>query len=169
MTMNKGTRLAIEGTVDGDTYDVPQGAGYGVTTQVTVEGTPGEKAIMDGIWDSILGAGDRPVYVKATLTWAGHEWPWTKVISKFDVEYQAVHMAEGSILAGLGVLIITLLPLMLEFIFIILKAVAITYVILKALDVAEWLAKEGPAVVAAAGIGAGVVILALILLGGDNK
>jgi len=168
--MNKGTKLAIEGTVDGDTYDVPKGSGYGVTTQITAEGTPGEKATMDGIWDSILAAGDRPVYVKVTLTWAGHEWPWAKVISKFDVEYQAVHMAEGSILAGLGVLIITLLPLMIEFIFIILKAVAITYVVLKAIDLAEWLAEQGPAVVAAAGIGAGAMILgALILLGGDNK
>jgi len=169
--MNKGTKLAIEGTVDGDTYDVPKGAGYGVTTQVTAEGTPGEKAVMEGIWDSIEGAGDRPVYVKVTLTWAGHEWPWVKVISKFDVEYQAVHMAEGSILAGLGVLIITLLPLMLEFIFIILKVIAITYVVLKALDVAEWLAEQDPAVVAAGfGVGAGAVVLAyLFLRGGDKK
>ena len=169
MTINKGTKLGVEGTVDGDTYDVPKGSGYGVTTQVTVEGTPGEKAMMDSIWDSILAAGDRPVYVKTTLTWAGHEWPWTKVISKFEVEYQAVHMAEGSILAALGVLIITLIPLVAQFIFILLKVAAITYVVLKAIDVAEWLAEEGPAVVAAAGIGAGAVILALILMGGDKK
>ena len=168
--MYKGTKLGIVGTVDGTTYDVPKGAGYGVTTQVTAEGTPGEKAVMDGIWDSIEGAGDRPVYVKVTLTWAGHEYPWTKVISKFDIEYQAVHMAEGSILAGLGVLIITLLPLMIEFIFIILKAIAITYVILKAIDVAEWIADQDPAAVVAAAAGAGVLLLgALILLGGDNK
>jgi len=169
MTMYKGTKLGIVGTVDGDTYDIPKGAGYGVVTEVTMEGTPGEKAIMDGIWDSIVGAGDRPVYVKATLTWAGHEWPWPKVISKFDVEYQAVHMAEGSILAALGVLIITLLPLVVEFIFILLKVIAITYVVLKAIDVAKWIADQDPAAVAA-GVGAGLVILAAFLLfGGDKK
>lgn len=167
--MNKGTKLGIVGTVDGDTYDIPKGAGYGVVTEVTVEGTPGEKAMMDGVWDSIIGAGDRPVYVKTTLTWAGHEWPWAKVISKFDVEYQAVHMAEGSILAGLGVLILTLLPLVVEFIFILLKAVAITYVVLKAIDVAKWIAAQDPAAIGA-GIGAGVfLILALLLFGGDKK
>lgn len=169
MTMNKGTKLGVVGTVDGDTYDIPKGAGYGVMTEVTVEGTPGEKAMMEGIWDSIEGSGDRPVYVKTTLTWAGHEWPWSKVISKFDVEYQAVHMAEGSVLAAVAALIITLLPLVVEFIFILLKVIAITYVVLKAIEVAKWIAEQGPAVVAA-GVGAGVVLLgALILMGGDKK
>jgi len=171
MTMNKGTKLGVVGTVDGAVYDVPKGAGYGMTTELTIEGTPGEKAMMDSIWDSILAAGDRPVYVRTTLTWAGHEWPWAQVISKFDVEYQAVHVAEGSILAALGVLIITLIPLVAEFIFILLKVIAITYVVLKAIDVAEWIAEQDPAVIGVGvGAGLGVVLLgALILLGGDKK
>jgi len=171
MTVNKGTRLGVEGSVDGDTYDVPQGAGYGVTTEVTVEGTPGEKAMMESIWDSILAAGDRPVYVKTTLTWAGHEWPWSNVISKFEVEYQAVHMAEGSILGALGILIITLIPLVASFIFILLKVAVITYVVLKVIDVAKWLAEQDPtAPAAAAGFGLGAaLILGLIVLGRDKK
>jgi len=166
--MNRGTKLGVEGTVDGDTYDIPKGAGYGITTQVTIEGTPGEKATMDGVWDSIEEAGDLPVYVRATLTRVGREWPWTKVVSKYDIEYQAVHMAEGSILAGLGALIITLLPLVLEFIYIILVSVAITYVILNVKAVAQWLASLDPRVVAA-GVGVGVVLLVALMLMGDEK
>ena len=165
--MTRGTLLGVEGTVDGVTYDVQKGAGYGVTTEITAEGTPGEKAVMDSVWESIEAAGDLPVYVSTTLTWAGHEWPWTKVISKFDISYQAVHLAEGSTLLAVATLIIALLPLVAEFIFIILKAIAITYVVLKAIDVAEWIADQDPAAI---GVGMGAVVLAgLILLGGDEK
>jgi len=165
--MNRGTLLGVEGAVNAD-YDVPKGAGYGVKTELTLEGTPDSKSVMDSVWASIEEAGDLPVYVEVRLTYAGHEWPWTEVVSKFDVEYQAVHMAEGSTLLAIAVLIINLLPLVAEFIFILLKLAVVAYLVLKAIDVAEWLAAQGPAVVA--GIGAGIVIVAgLILLGGDKK
>ena len=166
----KGTKLGVEATVDGETYDLTKGVGYGVTTEVTVEGTPGEEEMMKSLWDSITAAGDIPVYVRTTLTWSGHEWPWTKTISKFDVEYQAVHFAEGSILAAVGVLIITLIPIVAEFIFILLQAVAITYVIIKAKDVAEWLAEQDPtATAAAAGAGLGAALLVGFIVLGGNK
>lgn len=168
--MNKGTLLDIEGTVDGDVYDIPKRAGYGITTEITVEGTPGEKTIMDGVWNSIKEAGDIPVYVKATLTWAGHEWPWMKVISKFNIEYQAIHMAKGTILGALAAWTLLNLATVGAFILILLKVAIVVFVLLKADQVIQWLTEQGPAATVGVSLGAGAVIIAgLILLGGDKK
>lgn len=167
MTMIRGTLLAIEAEVP-ETYDVGKGTGYMVKKQLTVEGSPGEAVIRDGIWEAIKEAGDLPVYVKVTLTWAGHEWPWTKVISKFDVEYQAVHMAEGSLLVTIAAVILYALPYVAGILLVLLAWVVVRYFMLKIDAVAKWIDEHGPEV--ATGLGAGVVILAgLILLSGDKK
>ena len=167
--MNKGTKLDVVGTVS-DGYDIPKGAGYGTTSQLTIEGTPGEKVVMDGVWKSIEEAGDLPVYVRVTLTWAGHEWPWTKVVSKYDIEYQAVHMAEGTFLGALAAWTLLNLATVGAFIWVLLKVAVVAFVLLKVSQVVQWLIDQdlGPAV--GVGLGAGAVILAgLILLGGDKK
>ncbi len=166
--MTRGTLLGVEGTVDGGTYDVPQGSGYAVANRITVEGLPGEKVVLDGLWDSIEEAGDLPVYAKVTLTWAGHEWPWTKDVSKFDVDYQAVHMAEGSILVTIAGLIMYALPYLASILLVLLGWDIWTTFKLKQEDVGNWLDQYGGVI--GAGIGAGAVILVgLMLLGGDKK
>ncbi len=169
MTTSSGTLLGVEGSVPG-TYDVGKGQGYQVEESMTIDGTPTEESVKDSVWAAIEEAGDLPVYVQVRLTYAGHDWPWTDVISKFDVKYQAVHLAEGTTLLAIGALIWALLPLVAEFIFIILQAVAITWAVLKAIDVAEWFAEQDPTVPAlAAGAGLGIVLVAAVVLLGGNK
>jgi len=167
MTVTRGSLLPVEAVVP-ESYDVGQKQGYMVKKELTVDGTPGEAVIRDGIWEAIKAAGDLPVYVKVTLTWAGHEWPWSKDVSKFDVEYQAVHMAEGSILVTIAAVILYALPYVASILLVLLGWVIVRYSIMKTEAVAKWIEEHGPEV--AAGMGAGVVILAgLILLGGDDK
>lgn len=169
MTMTRGTMLGVESTVDGESYDVPHGAGYGIATQITVDGAPGEQVMMDSVWDGIEEAGELPVYVKTRLTYSGHEWPWTEIVSKFDVEYQAVHMAEGSILAAVAVLMWTLIPLVAEFIFVLLTVFVTTYVVLKAIDIAKWL-KDQDLLAPAVGIGLGTaLVIGFVVLGGNKR
>ena len=167
MTVSRGTLLAVEQAVP-ETYDVGKGVGYMVQKSITVEGTPTEQIIRDGFWEAIKKVGDLPVYVKATLTYAGREWPWAQVVSKFDVEYQAVHMAEGSVLMTICAVIVVVLPVVTKFLLVLLGIGVATYMILKTEDVGNWLDEQGPAV--GVGVGAGVILLAgLILLGGDKK
>lgn len=166
MTLTRGSLLPVE-TVVADSYDVAQGQGYMVKKTITVEGTPGEAIIREGIWDAIKTAGDLPVYVKVTLTWAGHLWPWSKDVSKFDVEYQAVHVAEGSILVTIASVILYALPYVAKVLLVLLGFVVVNYLILKTEAVADWIDEQGPAV--AGGLGAGVIIVAaLILLSGEK-
>lgn len=165
--ITKGTQLEVDYMVTGD-HDITKRQGYQIEETVTVDGTPTEASVRDGVWLAIEEAGDLPVYVEAKLTFSGHLWPWSKVVSRFDVKYQAVHMAEGTALVAIGALIWTLLPLVAEFIFILLSAFAVTYLVLEAKGVAEWLAEQGPA--AAVGLGIGTVLVAgLVLFGGDRK
>jgi len=167
MTVTRGSLLAVEAVVP-ETYDVGKGAGYMVKKKITVEGTPGEAVIREGIWEAIKAAGDLPVYVRVELTWAGHEWPWSKDVSKFDVEYQAVHMAEGSILVTIASVILYALPYVAKILVVLLGWLVVNYLILKTEAVANWIDEHGPAV--AGGLGAGAVIVAaLILFGGDKK
>lgn len=167
MTLTRGVFLAVEAEVP-DTYDVGKGTGYMVQKTLTIEGTPGEAVILGGIWEALKEAGELPVFARVTLTFSGREWPWTKIISKFDVDYQAVHMAEGSILATIAAVILYALPYLASILLVLLAWKVVTYFILKIEGVADWLDKYGPQV--AAGVGAGVVLLAaLILLGSDKK
>ncbi len=169
MTTISGTLLGVEGGVS-SAYDVGHGQGYQVEESMTIDGTPTEESVKDSVWAAIEEAGDLPVYVQVTLTYAGHDWPWTDVISKFDVKYQAVHLAEGTTLLAIGALIWALLPLVAEFIFIILQAVAITWAVLQAIDVAEWLAEQDPVIAPAAfGAGLGIVLVAAVVIAGGNK
>lgn len=171
MTMTRGTMLRVESTVDGESYDVPHGAGYGISTQITVDGTPGEQVIMDSVWGSIEEAGDLPVYVQTRLTYSGHEWPWSETVSKFDVEYQAVHMAEGSIIASIAAIIIYALPYLANIILVILGTVVARYLMLKIDDVGQWMDEHGPVVGTGIGVGAGlgVVLIGALILSGGNK
>lgn len=167
MTAYTGTLLAVEQTVP-ETYDVGKGEGYMVKKEITVEGTPTEEIIRDGFYLAIKEVGDLPVYVKVTLLWQGREYPWAQVVSKFSVEYQAVHMAEGSILATICAIIMVVLPVVTKFLLVLLGIGVATYLILKTEDVGNWIDEHGPTV--AAGVGAGAVLLAaIILLGGDKK
>lgn len=167
MTMTKGSPLGVEGIVEGDVYDAPKGTGYGVSNQITVEGTPGEKVILDGIWDSIEATGDLPIWVSTTLTWTGREWPWTKIVSKFDINYQAVHMAEGSILATIAAVILYALPYIASILLVLLGWRIVTYTILKIEDVAKWLELQKMPI--GVGLGAGVVLLGALILLRDDK
>jgi len=166
MTASMGTLLAVEQAVP-ETYDVDQGQGYMVKKSITVEGTPTDQIIRDGFWSAIKEVGDIPVYVKVTLVFSGREWPWSQVVSKFDVEYQAIHMAECSILATVCAVIIVVLPIVTKFLLVLLGIGVATYAILKAEDVGNWLDEHGPAV--GVGLGAGVVLLLGLVLMGDNK
>lgn len=166
MTMHIESPIAVEAIVDGDT-DVLQGTGYGVRTEITVEGTPGEKVILDGIWGSIKSAGDLPIWASVTLTWSGREWPWTKMVSKFDIEYQAVHTSGDSLLVSIAAVIYYLLPIVTKFILVLLGVSVVTYLILKTEAVAQWIDEQGPAV--GLGLGAGAVLLAGLIMLGDNK
>lgn len=166
MTVTRGTMLALEGPVS-STYDVGKRQGYQVEESLTVDGTPTEASIKEGVWAAIEEAGDLPVYVRVRKTYVGHLWPWSAVVSKFEVSYQAVHMAEGTTLVLIAGLIWTLLPLVVEFLFVLLKVAAITWAVLKTIDVAKWIEKNKPGV--AAGLGIGVVILAALVLSGDKK
>lgn len=167
MTLTKGAPLGVESIIDGETADVPKGTGYGVSNQITVEGTPGERVILDGIWESIKVTGDLPVWASVEVTWTGREWPWTKVVSKFDIQYQAVHMAEGSILATIAAVILYALPYLASILLVLLGWRVVTYTILKIEDVAKWIKLQGPAV--GVGLGAGAVILGYLILSGDKK
>lgn len=167
MTVSHGSPLAVEAEVS-ETYDVGKGQGYMVTKSITVEGTPGEAVILNGFLKSIKGAGDLPIYAKVTRTWTGRQWPWTKIISKFDVEYQAVHMAEDSVLATIAGVILYALPYLASILLVLLAWRVVNYFILKGEDVGQWMDKYGSQ--AAAGMGAGVIILlALALSRGDKK
>lgn len=167
MTLTRGVYLAVEAEVP-ETHDVGKGTGYMVKKTLTIEGTPGEAVILGGIWAALEEAGELPVWARVTLTWSGREWPWTQIISKFDVEYQAVHMAEGSILATIAAVILYALPYLASILLVLLAWKVVTYFILKIEDVAEWLDKYGPQV--GTGIGIGLVLLViLILLGSDKK
>lgn len=164
--MIRGSALTVEGPVDG-TFDAPKKTGYGVHKEITIEGTPGESVVLEGLWDSIKAAGDLPVWVSVTLTWSGQKWPWTKVVSEFDVQYQAVHMAEGSILATVVAAILYALPYLAKILLILLGWRVVNYTILKVEDVAAWLDEQGPAV--GAGLGIGMFILVALILSGDKK
>ena len=166
MTSSMGNLLAVDQMVP-ETYDVAKGQGYMMKKSITVEGTPSEQIIRDGFWAALENVGDRPVYVKATLTWQGREYPWAQVVSKFDIELQAVHMAEGSLLATICAVIYMVLPVVTKFILVLLGVGLVTYLILKTEAVAQWIDEQGPAV--AVGVGAGIVLLLGLILLGDNK
>lgn len=166
MTVTMGSQLPVEGSVSKD-YDIGKKQGYMVSKSVTIEGTPTEKVIMEGIRDSIKEVGDLPIYVNVTLTWSGKLWPWTQPVSKFDVEYQAVHMAEDSLLMAVAAAILYALPYVAKILLVLLGWKVVDYFILKVEDVGEWLDKYGPQV--ATGFGVGVVLLAALALSGDDK
>ncbi len=166
MTSTRGILLPTSRVVSGD-YDVTRGEGYMVKKEITVDGQPSELTIREGIWAAIEDAGDRPVFVKARKTYTGANWPFPGLISRFDVDYQAVHYAEGSILVTVAAIILYALPYLASILLVILGWRVVTYSILKIDAVGQWLDDHGPGV--AAGLGAGVVLVAALVLFGGNK